>query len=312
MTLPKSTLIKFGLLLTLCLNGPLIACSDRPPLSKSESPDITTPKAENNANSNPVKVVALTSLTADIIHELDASKLVAIPGSRLLKSDSRFQDLPQVSQGRTAPDLEKIIALKPTLVIGAKGFHDQPLKKIEDIGITTLTTEVKGWQDLIDLTQSIAEKINADPAPLLTRYQKCLSQLPSKSASTLILVSQKPILAPNKNSWAGDLLKQFKATNLAADLQGQSPVAGYVTLSAEKVLEANPEIVLLVDPEQDPLAAFESEPFWNKLKATQNKRVFAFDYYGLVNPGSISKIEAACTQLQKILQWNLSLKRTSP
>ena len=117
-----------------------------------------------------------------------------------------------------------------------------------------------------------------------------------------MLVSRQPILAPNKNSWAGDLLQQFKAKNLAADLQGQSPVEGYVTLSAEKVLEADPDIVLVVDPEQDPVAAFEAEPFWSKLKATQNKRVHAFDYYGLVNPGSISKIEAACTQLQEVLQ----------
>lgn len=284
------------LLAALLLSSQLFACSSPPPSANSEKP------ATADAADESVKVVALTSLTADIIHHLDDTKLVGIPGSRLIGTDQRFQDLPQVSQGRTAPDLEKIVALKPTLVIGAKGFHDQPLSKVKDLGITTLTTEVKGWQDLIALTEEIADKIGADPAPLLARYQKCLSKLPSESASTLVLVSRQPILAPNKNSWAGDLLQQFKAKNLAADLQGQSPVEGYVTLSAEKVLEADPDIVLVVDPEQDPVAAFESEPFWSKLKATQNKRVHAFDYYGLVNPGSISKIEAACTQLQEVLQ----------
>lgn len=295
MTFPNRS--KLWLLVTLLLSSQLFACSSTPQPPSSEAP-----AAMADSTSESVKVVALTSLTADIIHHLDASKLVAIPGSRLLSKDQRFQKLPQVSQGRTPPDLEKIVALKPTLVIGAKGFHDQPLSKVKDLGIATLTTEVKGWQDLMDLTQDIADKIGADPAALLARYQKCLSKLPSESASTLVLVSRQPILAPNKNSWAGDLLKQFKAKNLAADLQGQSPVEGYVTLSAEKVLEANPEIVLLVDPEQDPLAAFEAEPFWNQLNATQNKRVYAFDYYGLVNPGSISKIEATCTQLQKVLQ----------
>ncbi|KAI9135057.1 ABC transporter substrate-binding protein [Acaryochloris sp. CCMEE 5410] len=285
------------LLAALLLSSQLFACSSPPPSANSEKP--ATADATTNES---VKVVALTSLTADIIHHLDDTKLVGIPGSRLIGTDQRFKDLPQVSQGRTAPDLEKIVALKPTLVIGAKGFHDQPLSKVEDLGIATLTTEVKGWQDLIALTEEIADQIGADPAPLLARYQQCLSKLPEESASTLVLVSRQPILAPNRNSWAGDLLQQFKAKNLAADLQDQSPVEGYVTLSAEKVLEANPDIVLVVDPEQDPVAAFEAEPFWSKLKATQNKRVHAFDYYGLVNPGSISKIEAACTQLQEILQ----------
>lgn len=285
------------LIAALLLSSQLFACSNPPPSSMSE-----TPVTDATPTDEPVKVVALTSLTADIIHHLDSSKLVGIPGSRLISQDPRFQELPQVSQGRTQPDLEKVVALKPTLVIGAQGFHDQSLSKVKDLGIATLTTEVKGWQNLIDLTQEIAEKIGADPAPLLARYQKCLSKLPTDSASTLVLVSRQPILAPNKNSWAGDLLQQFKAQNLAADLQGQSPVEGYVTLSAEKVLEADPDIVLVVDPEQDPVVAFESEPFWSKLKATQNKRVYAFDYYGLVNPGSISKIEAACTQLQQVLQ----------
>lgn len=284
-------------LAALLLSSQLFACSNPQPSANSDQP----PTADATTNES-VKVVALTSLTADIIHHLDDTKLVGIPGSRLIGTDQRFQDLPQVSQGRTAPDLEKIVALKPTLVIGARGFHDQPLSKVEDLGIATLTTEVKGWQDLITLTEEIADQIGADPASLLARYQKCLNKLPSESASTLVLVSRQPILAPNKNSWAGDLLQQFKAKNLAADLQGQSPVEGYVTLSAEKVLEADPDIVLVVDPEQDPVAAFEAEPFWSKLKATQNKRVHAFDYYGLVNPGSISKIEAACTQLQEILQ----------
>lgn len=285
------------LIAALLLSSQLFACSNPPPSSTSE-----TPVTDATPTDEPVKVVALTSLTADIIHHLDSSKLVGIPGSRLISQDPRFQELPQVSQGRTQPDLEKVVALKPTLVIGAQGFHDQSLSKVKDLGIATLTTEVKGWQNLIDLTQEIAEKIGADPAPLLARYQKCLSKLPTDSASTLVLVSRQPILAPNKNSWAGDLLQQFKAQNLAADLQGQSLVEGYVTLSAEKVLEADPDIVLVVDPEQDPVVAFESEPFWSKLKATQNKRVYAFDYYGLVNPGSISKIEAACTQLQQVLQ----------
>lgn len=285
------------LIAALLLSSQLLACSNPPQSSTRE-----TPVTDTTPTDEPVKVVALTSLTADIIHHLDSSKLVGIPGSRLIGQDPRFQELPQVSQGRTQPDLEKVVALKPTLVIGAQGFHDQSLSKVKDLGIATLTTEVKGWQNLIDLTQEIAEQIGADPAPLLARYQKCLSKLPTDSASTLVLVSRQPILAPNKNSWAGDLLQQFKAQNLAADLQGQSPVEGYVTLSAEKVLEADPDIVLVVDPEQDPVVAFESEPFWRKLKATRNKRVYAFDYYGLVNPGSISKIEAACTQLQQVLQ----------
>jgi iron complex transport system substrate-binding protein len=37
------------------------------------------------------------------------------------------------------------------------------------------------------------------------------------------------------------------------------------------------------------------------VKERQSDRVYTFDYYGLVNPGSIDKIEEACTHLREAL-----------
>ncbi|MEM8830754.1 MAG: ABC transporter substrate-binding protein [Cyanobacteria bacterium P01_G01_bin.19] len=248
------------------------------------------------------RVVTLTSLTSDIIHQLDPNKLVGISGSRLLAEDPRFQDLPTVSQGRTPPDLEKIVALEPDLVIGAEGFSDRTLNKLEELGIQTIATDVNSWQALEETTITLANAISADPQPLLERYQTFIPEELNTATSTLVLVSRQPILAPNKNSWAGDLLTKFQAKNLVADLQGNSEFGGYVTLSAEKVLTANPETILLVDPGREGIEEqLKAEPFWQELQATQSDRVYVFDYFGLVNPGSIAKIEESCQQLAKIL-----------
>lgn len=282
-------------ILPLLLSTSLIACSEG--LSKPTT-EPNTPSAKKQTGG----VVALTSLTADMIYQLDKTKLVGRPGSRLIDQDPRFQDITAVSQGRTPPNLEQIVALKPQLVIGAAGFHDQVLKKLKDLGIATLATEIDNWPAMIELTQTLATKIQADPAPLLARYQVCETQASTKKPTTLVLVSQQPLLAPNKTSWAGDLLQRFGANNLVADLQGDSPVGGYVTLSAEKVLAANPEVMLVVDPEQNALESFKTAPFWNQLRATQNNRVYPFDYYGLVNPGSIDKILQTCNQLKQAIQ----------
>ncbi|MHC5832769.1 MAG: ABC transporter substrate-binding protein, partial [Nostoc sp.] len=94
-------------------------------------------------------------------------------------------------------------------------------------------------------------------------------------------------------------LAKFQTKNIAADLQGKSPIAGYVTLSAEKVLEANPEVIILVNPPQGNSSAalldsLKKEAFWQQLQATKNNRIYVFDYFGLVNPGSIDAIEKAC------------------
>jgi iron complex transport system substrate-binding protein len=268
------------------------------------------PSAQLNPTSQPLtaasakRVVALSSLATDIIYNLDETKLVGITGSKLFNDDPRFNSLPRVSEGQSPPNLEKIIALKPDLVIGAEGFSTQPIQRLQELGISTLLTKVNSWDSLEELTQKLAQLIDADPQPLLNRYKKFLPDNLTQSPSTLVLVSRQPILAPNKNSWAGDLLTKFQAKNLAAELQGQSPVGGYVTLSAEKVLEANPEVIIVVNSpqsgsEQDVLDSFKKEPFWQQLQATKNNRVYLFDYYGLVNPGSINAIEKACQQLKQ-------------
>lgn len=285
-------------IISLTLATGLLACS-----TTSPTPNTTAPSSPAAIQPNPTpatRVVALTSLSADLIHRLDQTKLVGIPGSRLLRQNAELAALPQVSEGQTPPNLEKIVALKPDLVIGAAGFHDQILARLQTTGVRTLTTQVTSWQALQDLTRTLATEIGADPDPLLQSYQTCLPAQPTQASSTLVLVSNQPLLAPNKTSWAGDLLTQFQIPNVVADLQGNSPQRGYVTLSPEKVLAANPQTLILVDAGDGAIAQLKTAPFWNKLDAVTRDRVYTFDYFGLVNPGSISAIEKTCQQLQQV------------
>jgi iron complex transport system substrate-binding protein len=246
------------------------------------------------------RVVALSSLAVDIIAKLDQTKLVGITGSILFQNDSKLQNIPRVSEGQSVPNLEKIVSLKPDLVIGAAGFSNVTLQKLKQLGIPTLSTQVNNWQSLEELTKTLAQSINANPEPLLNRYKTFLPTNLNSSISTLVLVSRQPILAPNKNSWAGNLISKFGTKNIASELQGTSPIAGYVTLSAEKVLETNPEVLIVVNAEPTLLDSLKKEPFWRQLQATKNNRVYVFNYYGLVNPGSLDMIEKACQELKKI------------
>ena len=250
------------------------------------------------------RVIALNSLSADLIQRLDETKLVGIPGSSLVNKNEQLKDLPQVTQGRMPPNLEKILTLKPDLVIGSTGFHDQAAKKLEELGIKTKLYDVDSWEDLTTITEELAQAINADPEPLLAKYQSLLSQKSKNSPSTLVLVSRQPILSPNKNSWSGDMLSQFNITNLVADLQGDSVMQGYISLSAEKILQSDPEIILVVETGNNTIDTFKSQPFWNQLKAVKNNQVYVFEYYGLVNPGSVDAIEKASLKLQKITANN--------
>ncbi|MCM1982916.1 ABC transporter substrate-binding protein [Lyngbya confervoides] len=285
----KSTLLKPIFAVSLLILGGFAAACDR-----------CQPPPDPGANSSVQCIVALTSLSADLVHRLDASKLVGIPGSRLLENQPGFQSLPQVSQGRSQPNLETIVALQPDLVIGASGFHDAVLKRLAELGIQTWASEVNTWDALETLTEDLAIALEADAATVLDRFQRCRGSGGGATPRVLMLVSHQPILVPNEKSWAGEMLNRFQLQNAAATLQSDGPMAGFVTLSAENVLEVDPDLLLVVNAEPTTLQNLEQQPFWQKLSAVQRQQIHQADYYGLVNPGSVAAIEKACEQLAKL------------
>jgi iron complex transport system substrate-binding protein len=276
----------------------LTGCQNTPPR------ELATPPAVNSATQIPAaqRIVALTSLSADILQRLSPNKLVGITGSQLLEQNPAFSKLPRVADGRTPPNLERIVALKPDLVIGSTGMHDRVLEQLKSMGIPILSTKIDRWDALADLTKTLATSVRTDPAPLLKSYAGYVNPKPSKTAPTLILASDQPLLAPNSQSWAGDLLTQFGIKNVVADLQGKSQFSGYLTLSPEKVVTIDPDTIILINAPGTDIDKVKANPLLKQLKATKNNRVYVFDYYGLVNPGSVDAIEQATKQLRQIYQ----------
>ena len=246
------------------------------------------------------RVVALTSLTADLINEISKDSLVGIPGSSILKKNKEFDSIPIVSSGRMPPDLEKILSLKPDLVIGAKGFHDRPLSKLNSLGISTLSTSISSLDDLDNLNKKLASKLNARTKSLEDILGSCYSKKKNNNKNLVVLVSTKPILSPNKDSWAGNLISFFKLNNLVSEITNKTEFEGYVNLSPEWLIKSQPENILVIKTPGSDMSQYESINIWNKLEAVKNNKIYTFDYYGLINAGGIKAINKACQKLSSI------------
>ena len=249
------------------------------------------------------KIVALTSLSADLVNSIDSKSLVGIPGSSLLKLNPSYKDIPIISSGRMPPNLEKIISLKPDLIIGANGFHDKPLSKLNELGFKTLSTKIKNLKDLENLNKEINSfLLKKDIEPLSNKISNCYSSSSkiSKDKNVIALVSTKPILSPNSKSWSGNLIKRFGLKNLTSELQSKSEFRGYVNLSQEWLLKAKPNNLIVVKTPGSNISQYESLAIWNKIPAVKKKNIFSFDYYGLINPGSLDSINKACKKLSSI------------
>ena len=257
-------------------------------------------EAKSNRLNKKIRIVALTSLTADLINTISKDSLVGVPGSSILKKNNEFDSIPIVSSGRMPPDLEKILSLKPDLVIGAKGFHDRPLLKLKSLGINTLSTSITSLNDLDILYKQIASKLKTQTKSIEDILQNCYSNKKNKNKNLVVLVSSKPILSPNKNSWAGNLISSFKLNNLASEISNKSEFKGYVNLSTEWLLKSQPENILVIKTPGSNLSQYNSMNIWKKLDAVKNDKVFTFEYYGLINAGGIKAINKACQKLASI------------
>ena len=251
------------------------------------------------------RIVALTSLSADIVSAISNDSLVGIPGSSLFKNNDDFKNKVIVSSGRNPPNLEKIIKLNPELVIGSKGFHDKTIKSLNKLGVKTISTTITNFNDLEKLSSDIQilldKQVKLDLENFIPNCYNLDKYIKTnKGKKLLVLVSSKPILSPNSKSWAGNLINRFGYINLTSELDSKSQFKGYVNLSPEWVISSKPSNLIIINTPGNDDSQYKQMRIWNDLPAVTNKKVFSFDYYGLINAGSLNSINKACQKLSSI------------
>jgi iron complex transport system substrate-binding protein len=290
------TIILSSLLVSLSLT----ACSNNQNQTPANNPDVKTEQNSKQPVPQSKRIVALTPLAADTVYNLDKTKLVAVPNGRYIEkvAKDKFANFPKVGV-RGNINIEQIVSLKPDLVIGSETFQGQALNKLKELGINTVVHETRAWSDLENLTKDLAERIGADPKPLLDKYQSFLANIPENGKSVVFLVSTQPTLSPNKDSWAGDLLQKFNYKNVTADLQAKGRFKGYLTLSQEQILAKNPDKIFIMESDNVNPESFNKLSFWNQLKASQNNQVYVFHHDGLVSPTSLDTVEEVTKKLRE-------------
>ena len=257
-------------------------------------------KANEIAQQSNRRIISLNSLGADIISKLDNNSLVGIPGSSLLEKNDLFSDKVIVSKGRMPPSLEKILKLKPSLVIGSEGFHDKILEKLIDLNIETYKTNTKSIEKLEILINDLASYLNKDSSLVNSEIKSCYVNSSRYRGTAVILASTKPLLSPNSNSWAGKLLDRFNFDNISKNLESKTEFKGYVNLSPEIILKAKPSKIIVISFPGMNQNTLLSDPVLKKVISANNSELITFNYYGLINPGSLKTINKACKELSNI------------
>lgn len=176
-----------------------------------------------------------------------------------------------------AINLEKIIELNPTLILGWKsGNQPKDLERLMSLGFKVETFEVT---QLDDIPQRIAQLGELTDNPLHAQQQaKQLAQTlattrqrfaTKQSVSAFYEIWHKPIITMNDEQFISQAMAVCGANNVYADLP---KLTGEVSL--ESVFERNPQLILLGGQQhfqQDWLQFWQQYP---SLQAVKNQQIY--------------------------------------
>ncbi len=209
------------------------------------------------------------------------------------------------------PDLEKIKALRPAVVLFAEYAKPEDLDALERIGVKAV---VLSFRDLADLSKTIrlvgritdrveqAEAAAAELDRTVAEVSRKIERVPRAGRPSVYIEVEgpSPIYAVGSGSFMGDIVRVAGGRNVFEE--GPGP---YNKISSEDVIRANPEVMLIDHPFQYKVGVAK-RPGWAEVPAVKNRRVYdgsAFDLV-LLN-GASPRVAQSLWEIARLLHPEL-------
>jgi len=189
-------------------------------------------------------------------------------------------------------NVEKIISLRPDLVIATSLTNPRTVEKLRKTGIKVVVfAEPKNYAKLCEQFTELAALVGKEDAAarILTEADTRINALREKvrglsSPAVFVQVGAKPLFAATGNTFINDFIIFAGARNIAGDA-----ISGLY--SREDVLRRNPEVILIVTMG---ISGEREKTIWEKYKtvdATRNKRIYFIDSDKVCSPTPLSFAE---------------------
>lgn len=250
----------------------------------------------------PERIVVLSPSFLELVEAVDG-KVVGRAKTQVGKVPAFAKDAAEVGFIFNI-NVEKIVELKPDLVIAYKGMHERYLHTLESNNIPVVVLNLKSYEDVKHSMLTIGKIMRKDDkaqkvvANLDKDINATVSKLPKSERSVAILhTTSMGITMEKETSIAGCCAKMLKLRNV---VQGETkPVSGPMgtqpdkaPYSLEDLLEKNPQVIFITsmgaprDSDGNPKLEIMSNQAWNSIDAVKNKQVFFLpDDLFLLNPG---------------------------
>lgn len=226
---------------------------------------------------HPLRVVSLAPSITETLYALGLDSI--------LVGDTDYCDYPPEAKSKPHvgavlnPSLEKIVALKPDLVLGtAEANRRETADQLERLGIPLYGLTAHSLDDTLRTIADLGEVLGqpARAQGMVASLSKRIEAVEQRAAGqprpkVLFVTWYRPLITAGPHTFVADVIRRAGGVSIADDLTGDWP-----RLSLEQALERDPDVILFPKSESfsPGLDEFASAAGWKDLRAVKGHRMY--------------------------------------
>ena len=232
----------------------------------------------------PASVVSLAPSITETLYAIGAGDLV-VGRTEYCNYPEEVLDVPVIG-GFSSSEIstESIVDLDPDLVIGGSIYQEEITDVLTEAGLNGFIQESGSVDaimefmlllgDITDRSES-AQMAVADMQARIDTVTSVVASIPEDERVTVFYeVWHDPYMTTTDQTFIGELINLAGGVNIFADLDEDYP-----TISAEEIIDADPQVILGPSSHGDQLTAemIAAREGWSGLSAVKNNRVYVID-----------------------------------
>lgn len=232
----------------------------------------------------PKRIISLAPSVTELLFAINAGPQV-VGVTKYCNYPSSAGKLAKI--GDVTIDYERLMLLRPDLVITEDSLNGEALKKISGLNIRVISIKNNSLSDISKnlrllgkITGNIQQgELQAHRIEQRIEILRNISYKLKKKPSVFIELWDQPLMTAGPGSFLDDVIQLAGGDNIGRILPSSFP-----EISNEMLLKSNPEIIIIANIKADTLN-IQNRPGWKNLQAVKSKRVYVINPDIIVRPG---------------------------
>ncbi|MEM7347720.1 MAG: iron-siderophore ABC transporter substrate-binding protein [Chloroflexota bacterium] len=209
-----------------------------------------------------------------------------------------------------APNIERIVALQPDLILGRNNRHGEIYDQLSAIAPTVIINqrEIGGWREQF-LAYADALNRTVEAETLLADYDARAASIAEKLAAldpvpevSVVRFDPDRIVIYQRQIFAGSVVEDAGVTR--PPQQDKDQRTERISLEQVEMIDGDVLFTVAANPEESILAELQENPLWGQLKAVQNEEVYAVSFDIWIGGWTISGANLILDDLEQYLLGN--------